>query len=143
MSLEEVIKHTKAKLHEPKANSNKSDLLKLILKEEFNAGDWFNKLNRLSIKKLKSISQKLGVIDGVKSNPKKIDLVTKFGKIIERRAKDSMPKTNKISPEKKTESNIKGYSTMNKSELIQRICDKNQMPGKASPESRTIDSAQS
>jgi hypothetical protein len=40
-------------------STTKLDLINLILKEEFNAGDWFNKLNRLHIKKLKSIAEKL------------------------------------------------------------------------------------
>jgi hypothetical protein len=31
-------------------SKTKSHLIKLILKEELNAGDWFNKLNRLNIK---------------------------------------------------------------------------------------------
>jgi hypothetical protein len=30
-------------------SKTKSDLIKLILKEELDAGDWFNKLNRLNI----------------------------------------------------------------------------------------------
>jgi hypothetical protein len=40
-------------------SKTKSDLIKLILKEELDVGDWFNKLNRLNIKKLKSIAEKL------------------------------------------------------------------------------------
>jgi hypothetical protein len=50
-------------------SKTKSDLIKLILKEELDAGDWFNKLSRLNIKKLKSIAEKLVI--KIKQNSKK------------------------------------------------------------------------
>jgi signal recognition particle subunit SEC65 len=57
-------------------SKTKSDLIKLILKEELDAGDWFNKLSRLNIKKLKSIAEKLGL--KIKQNSKKTDLVNQI-----------------------------------------------------------------
>jgi hypothetical protein len=53
-------------------STTKLDLINLILKEEFNAGDWFNKLNRLDIKKLKSIAERLDL--KIKQNSKQTDL---------------------------------------------------------------------
>jgi hypothetical protein len=57
-------------------SKTKSDLIKLILKEELDAGDWFNKLSRLNIKKLKSIAEKLVI--KIKQNSKKTDLVNRI-----------------------------------------------------------------
>jgi uncharacterized protein YdiU (UPF0061 family) len=57
-------------------SKTKSDLIKLILKEELDAGDWFNKLSRLNIKKLKSIAEKLVI--KIKQNSKKTNLVNQI-----------------------------------------------------------------
>jgi hypothetical protein len=57
-------------------SKTKSDLIKFILKEDLDAGDWLNKLSRLNIKKLKSIAEKL-VIE-IKQNSKKTDLVNRI-----------------------------------------------------------------
>jgi hypothetical protein len=57
-------------------SKTKSDLIKFILKEELDAGDWFNKLSRLNIKKLKSIAEKLVI--KIKQNSKKTDLVNRI-----------------------------------------------------------------
>jgi transcription termination factor Rho len=126
-------------------SKTKSDLIKLILKEELDAGDWFNKLSRLNIKKLKSIAEKLVI--KIKQNSKKTDLVNRISdnvnnenlntvlkeigsQSLEELLEETMSKNEstqnttikelrKIAKEK----NIKGYSKMKKAELLQKIND--------------------
>jgi hypothetical protein len=126
-------------------SKTKSDLIKLILKEELDAGDWFNKLSRLNIKKLKSIAEKLVI--KTKQNSKKTDLVNRISdnvnnenlnsvlkeigsQSLEELLEETMSKNEstqnttikelrKIAKEK----NIKGYSKMKKAELLQKIND--------------------
>ncbi|CAH1364963.1 unnamed protein product, partial [Tenebrio molitor] len=128
-------------------SKTKSDLIKFILKEELDAGDWFNKLSRLNIKKLKSIAEKLGL--KIKQNSKKTDLVNQISdnalmseanlntvlkeigsQSLEELLEETMSKNEstqnttikelrKIAKEK----NIKGYSKMKKAELLQKIND--------------------
>jgi hypothetical protein len=124
-------------------STTKLDLINLILKEEFNAGDWFNKLNRLDIKKLKSIAEKLDL--KIKQNSKKTDLVNLISNNVnnenlnihlkeigsqrlEELFEESMSKnksTQNISIKElrkiAKEKNIKGYSKMKKAELLQKI----------------------
>jgi hypothetical protein len=121
----------------------KLDLIKLILKEELNAGDWFNKLNRLNIKKIKSTAEKLDL--KIKQNSKKTDLVNLISNNVnnenlntllkeigsqrlEKLLEESMSKnesTQNISIKElrkiAKEKNIKGYSKMKKAELLQKI----------------------
>jgi RNase P subunit RPR2 len=126
-------------------SKTKSDLIKLILKEELDAGEWFNKLSRLNIKKLKSIAEKLVI--KIKQNSKKTDLVDRISdnvnnenlntvlkeigsQSLEELSEETMSKNEsthnttikelrKIAKEK----NIKGYSKMKKVELLQKIND--------------------
>jgi hypothetical protein len=126
-------------------SKTKSDLIKLILKEELDAGDWFNKLSRLNIKKLKSIAEKLVI--KIKQNSKKTDLVNRISdnvnnenlntvlkeigsQSLEELLEETMSKNEstqnttikelrKIAKEK----NIEGYSKMKKAELLQKIND--------------------
>jgi RNase P subunit RPR2 len=123
-------------------SKTKSDLIKLILKEELDAGDWFNKLSRLNIKKLKSIAEKLVI--KIKQSSKKTDLVNRISdnvnnenlntvlkeigsQSLEELSEETMSKNEstqnttikelrKIAKEK----NIKGYSKMKKVELLQK-----------------------
>jgi hypothetical protein len=127
------------------SSKTKSDLIKFILKEELDAGDWFNKLSRLNIKKLKSIAEKLVI--KIKQNSKKTDLVNRISdnvnnenlntvlkeigsQSLEELLEETMSKNEstqnttikelrKIAKEK----NIKGYSKMKKAELLQKIND--------------------
>jgi transcription termination factor Rho len=126
-------------------SKTKSDLIKFILKEELDAGDWLNKLSRLNIKKLKSIAEKL-VIE-IKQNSKKTDLVNRISdnvnnenlntvlkeigsQSLEKLLEETMSKnestqntTIKELRQIAKEKNIKGYSKMKKAELLQKIND--------------------
>jgi transcription termination factor Rho len=127
-------------------SKTKSDLIKLILKEELDAGDWFNKLSRLNIKKLKSIAEKLVI--KIKQNSKKTDLVNRISDNVndenlntvlkeigsqsleellleETMSKNESTQNTTIKELRKIakEKNIKGYSKMKKAELLQKIND--------------------
>ncbi|KAJ3661730.1 hypothetical protein Zmor_006117 [Zophobas morio] len=121
-------------------SKTKSDLVKLILKEELNAVDWHNKLSRISIKKLKSIASILNL--NIKRNSKKIDLLNQISDNVNNDNLNTllneieMPSLEEIlkeilekSTQNKTlkelrklakEKNIKGYSKMKKAELLQQ-----------------------
>jgi hypothetical protein len=132
-------------------SKTKLDLIKLILKEELNAGDWINKLSRLNIKKLKSIAEKLEL--KIKQNSKKTDLVNRISDNVnnenlntllneigssrleelleETMSKNESTQNTSLTSASHTsikelrkiakEKNIKGYSKMKKAELLQKI----------------------
>jgi hypothetical protein len=50
--LKSIAKKQGLKNYSRHSSKTKSDLIKLIIKEELNVGDWFNKLSRPNIKKL-------------------------------------------------------------------------------------------
>jgi hypothetical protein len=50
--LKSIAKKQGLKNYSRHSSKTKSDLIKLIIKEELNVGDWFHKLSRPNIKKL-------------------------------------------------------------------------------------------
>jgi predicted DNA-binding protein len=52
IKLKSIAKKQGLKNYSRHSSKTKSDLIKLIIKEELNVGDWFNKLSRPNIKKL-------------------------------------------------------------------------------------------
>ncbi|EFA13170.1 hypothetical protein TcasGA2_TC001811 [Tribolium castaneum] len=122
-------------------SKTKLDLIKLILKEELNAGDWFNKLSRLNIKKLdlkiKQNSKKTDLVNQISDNVNnEANLNTVLNEIGSPKLEETMSKNESTQNTSLTsashttikelrkidkEKNIKGYSKMKKSELLQKI----------------------